>query len=227
MKQKSNITVDFHAHILPECDHGSDSVDVSVKQLKMAAEAGIKVICATPHFYPDRCNVKEFLSHRKHCFNKLKDVKIQNCPEIRPGAEVLVCENMDRMKDLELLCIKGTNYLLLEMPFYSWSDDLLDTVERLADRDDIRIVIAHADRYKPEDVECLIGMGLKLQLNADSLCSPFKSKKHLLKWIEQGHVMALGSDIHGTKTGYKHFIKCCTKYSEKLNCCKKIKGLSK
>ena len=47
-----DLTLDYHAHILPRCDHGSDGVETSLRQLAMAAEAGIRTVCATPHFYP-------------------------------------------------------------------------------------------------------------------------------------------------------------------------------
>ena len=43
--------IDFHAHILPRCDHGSDGWETSRQQLKLAREAGVEVICATSHFY--------------------------------------------------------------------------------------------------------------------------------------------------------------------------------
>ena len=49
-----DLTLDYHAHILPRCDHGSDGVETSLRQLAMAAEAGIRTVCATPHFYPHR-----------------------------------------------------------------------------------------------------------------------------------------------------------------------------
>ena len=225
MIQRNNVKIDFHSHILPKCDHGSDSVETSLKQLQLARDAGVKVVCATPHFYPNECNVKEFLKLRSHCYKKLMNSRDDDSPKVMLGAEVLVCDNMDKMDDLQLLCIENTDYLLLEMPFYNWPESIFETVERLAERQDFQIVIAHADRYKSEDIECLIDMGVKLQLNAKALCRPFK-RKHLLKWIDRGCVMALGSDIHGTKTGYKYFTKCCKKFGDKLNCCNKIKGLS-
>ena len=45
-----DLTLDYHAHILPRCDHGSDGVETSLRQLAMATEAGIRTVCATPHF---------------------------------------------------------------------------------------------------------------------------------------------------------------------------------
>ena len=56
-----DLTLDYHAHILPRCDHGSDGVETSLRQLAMAAEAGIRTVCATPHFYPHRENAAAFL----------------------------------------------------------------------------------------------------------------------------------------------------------------------
>ena len=35
--------IDFHAHILPGCDHGSDGWRTSRQQLKLAREAGVEV----------------------------------------------------------------------------------------------------------------------------------------------------------------------------------------
>ena len=49
MKEDSSmidLSLDYHAHILPGCDHGSSSVDMSLKQMDMAKEAGIQTICA-------------------------------------------------------------------------------------------------------------------------------------------------------------------------------------
>ncbi|MEE3459824.1 MAG: CpsB/CapC family capsule biosynthesis tyrosine phosphatase, partial [Candidatus Faecousia sp.] len=41
--------IDFHAHILPGADHGSDGLETSLRQLALAEEAGVDTIVATPH----------------------------------------------------------------------------------------------------------------------------------------------------------------------------------
>ena len=53
-----DITFDYHSHILPGCDHGSDGIKTSLKQIEMAKSVGIKTICATPHFYPHKESVE-------------------------------------------------------------------------------------------------------------------------------------------------------------------------
>ena len=64
---------DFHAHILPCADHGSDSVETSLWQLSSAANHGVTRIIATPHFYPHRHTVEAFSKRRDEAFNALKD----------------------------------------------------------------------------------------------------------------------------------------------------------
>ena len=156
-----DLTLDYHAHILPRCDHGSDGVETSLRQLAMAADVGIRTVCATPHFYPHRENAAAFLERRARCAAALP--RRPELPRILLGAEVLICDGMERLDDLPRLCLEGTNELLLEMPFYAWPSSLWDTLFALCERRDIRIVLAHADRYPKENIERLIREGIPAQ----------------------------------------------------------------
>ena len=200
-----DLTLDYHAHILPRCDHGSDGVETSLRQLAMATEAGIRTVCATPHFYPHRENAAAFLERRARCAAALP--RRPELPRILLGAEVLICDGMERLDDLPRLCLEGTNELLLEMPFYQWPEPIWETLYRLLERRDIRIVLAHADRYPPEDIERLIEDGVPLQLNAECLTKPLRRRRYL-SWIESGAVQYLGSDIHMLGKGYRDLEKC-------------------
>lgn len=202
-----DLSLDYHAHILPGCDHGSNSIAMSLKQIDMAKSAGIQTICATPHFYPHKESVVSFTSRRKETVANLFSQLSQEAPRILLGAEVLICDGMERLDGLRELCLEGTNELLLEMPFYRWSDSIWDTLYRLNDLRDIQIVIAHADRYPPEDIQQLISEGIPLQLNAESLRRPLHRRRYL-DWIQNGYVSYLGSDIHEFGPGYHDFYKC-------------------
>lgn len=202
-----DLSLDYHAHILPGCDHGSDSVAMSLKQIDMAKAAGIKTICATPHFYPHKESISSFLARRKQTADDLFAQLPADAPRILLGAEVLICDGMDRLSDLRSLCREGTNELLLEMPFYRWPEAIWDTLYRLNDLPEIQIVIAHANRYPAEDIHQLISEGIPLQLNAECFRKHFQRKRYL-DWVQKGYVSYIGSDIHEFGSGYQNFDKC-------------------
>lgn len=218
--------IDFHAHVLPRADHGSSSLETSLFQLDAARCYGVSKIIATPHFYPNSHALDLFLKRRENAYRTLMGTWCDSMPDIRLGAEVLLCENLNKLPGLEELCIYGTRTLLLELPFVSFEDSYVSTVDKIMAMD-IDIILAHADKYPKENIEKLRMLGARLQLNADSLAT-FRKKKHLYDWLEDGAVVALGSDIHGKDAkSYKKFlraldkipstaIKTISKYSEEL-----------
>lgn len=204
---KIDLTLDYHAHVLPGCDHGSDSVETSRKQLAMAAVAGVRTVCATPHFYPHRESIPSFLQRREASARLLRENLTADAPQLQLGAEVLICDGMERLDGLPRLCRSETNELLLEMPFYQWPEAIWDTLYALCERRDIEIVLAHAERYPPEAIEQLIRDNVALQLNSECLTRPLHRKRYLT-WIKNGSVKYLGSDIHMLGNGYRDFEKC-------------------
>ncbi len=202
-----DLTLDYHAHVLPGCDHGSDSVETSRKQLAMAAAARVRTVCATPHFYPHKESVPSFLQRREASARLLRENLTADAPQLQLGAEVLICDGMERLDGLPRLCRSETNELLLEMPFYQWSESIWDTLYALCERRDIKIVLAHAERYPPEAIEQLIRDNVALQLNSECLTRPLHRKRYLT-WIKNGSVKYLGSDIHMLGNGYRDFEKC-------------------
>ncbi len=209
--------IDFHAHILPRLDHGTRSSQVSMNQLRMMQNAGVDTVCATSHFYPQETLVERYLEARSASFERLLEVcGDMERPGIVLGAEVLICEGLDRMEGLEKLCLEGTDILLLEMPFSAnaWNDRLYRTVADIAERG-LTPVFAHVDRYPRRLVEPLFGMGFTAQLNAESL-SGLLRPRHLLQWIDDGVITALGSDLHGDRIdAYQPYMKVCVNLKER------------
>ena len=205
--------IDFHSHILPYADHGSSSIDVSMAQLTLALEHGVKRIILTPHYYPHRENPDNFISRRERCYKKLLENLTAELPDVRLGAEVLVCDNIEEIPGIDNLCIRGTKILLLELPFSDFSKSYITSVKSLIS-EGYQVVLAHADRYDPRDIDSLILVGAKIQLNADAFSTLFLSK-HIRRWLSDGHVCAIGSDIHGAdKNAYKRFIKAINKIKD-------------
>ena len=205
--------VDFHAHILPGADHGSGSTETSLFQLNSALSYGIHRIIATPHFYPHRHLIDDFIKRRDEAWKRLKP-KVPDGMEIKIGAEVLICPGIQNFPDIDKLFIEGTRSLLLELPFNRYEDYFAESVKEMREMG-IDVIIAHADRYFPDAVEKVLEAGARLQLNASSLDRVFKNKT-LYEWINNGDVIALGSDIHGKdEKAYKHFTQAIKKIKDR------------
>ena len=197
--------IDFHAHILPNADHGSDGLQTSLDQLKLLHNTGVDTVVATPHFYPHRHTCASFAEKITASCDTLSQ-RDGTAPNICLGAEVLYCDGIDHMEDLDGLCIKGTDLLLLELPTDVWERSLFDTVKQLTKK--YRVVLAHIDRYvhkQSEEIDFLLEMGALAQINASSLFS-FSTKRKLKPYIEEGLIVALGTDLHGAdKKACKYF----------------------
>jgi len=202
----SRMVVDFHAHILPGVDHGCRDLEEAISQCSLANKAGVDTIVSTPHFYPHKETLAHFLPRREAGYRQLCSALGIQKPEILLGAEVMVCEGLERMEKLKTLCIPGTKCILLEMPRRAWNDSLFRTVVAIRDQCGLTPVMAHVDRYEEADVERLFYNGIKAQLNAEGVCRLFK-RNHLLRWVAEEKIVALGSDIHGVETGYKYFLR--------------------
>ncbi len=206
--------VDFHAHVLPRADHGSSSLEDSLRQLELAKECGVTRIVATPHFYPHRDSVESFLARRDAAYRRLAG-SLDNSVEIIPGAEVLLCDNLESLPGFEKLCVSGTKTLLLELPFSDFTREHYYSVCEIL-KMGLEVVLAHVDRYPPENIEQLLGVGAAAQINVDSLAS-FGKRKKLYEWLERKCVVAIGSDIHGPdKRAYKRFLAAKKKISAYL-----------
>lgn len=195
---------DFHSHILPNADHGSSSVKTSLSQLRLAVSSGVTRIIATPHFYPHRHSVDGFIERRNEAYRQLVAAMSDSIPEIRLGAEVLLCPNMARMPGIDRLSVNGTKTLLIELPFNDFGREHINSVAGLI-MSGYDIILAHADRYEPKDIEAMLDLGVSLQLNASAITKFFR-KRAVSDWLNRGVVSAIGSDIHGEDaSAYKLF----------------------
>ncbi len=197
--------IDFHAHILPGADHGCSGAGESSRQLELAYRAGIDLVVATPHFYPDRETLGNFLARRAEAEAELRSLAPDR-PAVLVGSEATVCKGIDRLEGIEELCVAGTRCIVLEMPFTVWDGEYIETVRAVRDRLGLAPVMAHIDRYPAKEAAKLLEIGVCFQLNAEGVCRFFQ-RGRLFKLVDQGRVFALGSDMHGTRTGYAEYEK--------------------
>ena len=141
--------IDFHAHILPCADHGSDSVSTSLKQISLAKKAGISTIIATPHFYMNSDSLDKFVERREKSYNLLTDA-MKECGfniDIFKASEVSLQVDLFKLEDLKPLCVEKTNFMLVEMPMnVYWTNWHYDAIDELIARG-IEPIIAHINRY--------------------------------------------------------------------------------
>ena len=200
------MNIDLHAHFLPKADHGSDGIDTSLAQVLLAQEAGVDVLAATPHFYPAQDTIESFLHRRETCYAALRERLPQTAPKILLGAEVQLCKGLENLEQLPQLCYEGTNVLLLELPPMFSLKQYAHTLECLLYESNLTVVLAHVDRYDASLIDRLLADGFLAQLNASAFCH-FMSKRTALRRVKDGSVWALGSDLHGTQTGYTEFLR--------------------
>lgn len=191
--------IDWHSHILPKMDDGSRSEEESVRMLTMLASQGIDTVIATPHFYPDNESVQAFLQRREAAFERLKPYLTNNSPDILLGAEVRYYQGIGRMTEINKLRIEGSKLLLLEMPFSEWGEYVIRDLTELAGKGDIKIILAHIERYfsmqKRSMIERIAESGIFMQVNA-TLFGSFASRHKALKLLKSGYVQFIGSDCH-------------------------------
>lgn len=202
--------IDFHTHIIPGVDHGCASVREARRQLDILRAAKTDIAVATSHFYPHIHSINDYVSDIDEAISsvRLELGEIKLGISLAVGAEVLACETIDRMPDLDKLCIRGTRCLMLEMPACGdWDRLQLEAIKNLID-DGYKIILAHIDRYMrryESEIDRLIAMGAMAQVNADSLAT-LSLRKKMMGYIDGGYVFALGSDIHGSdKIPYRDF----------------------
>ncbi len=196
---------DIHSHILPGIDDGCRTVEESVRVLRGCYEQGIHQVCLTPHYYPVE-PASEFLARRDAAaqvlFERLKLVE-QPVPEIVLGAEVAYRPGLCHQEDLDALCIGKSRYMLLEMPFGKWGDEVVRTVRSICSVRSIVPILAHIERYIPMQEKKILmqvlEQGVLVQMNAECLLHPFTRGK-ARRMLDSGMVKLLGSDCHNMTT---------------------------
>lgn len=194
---------DWHCHVLPGMDDGSKSPEMSLEMLRRSAEQGIQVIAATPHYYP-RETVDHFLRRRERACMALMqaaaaDEGAARFPQLLLGAEVAYHTGLVYEESLPSLCIGDSNYILIEMPFYQWTPNILREVESIASVRGLQPVIAHLERYfkqeEEQTIEALLDSGMLIQMNVEYLLG-FFTYGRARRMLETGAVHLLGSDSH-------------------------------
>lgn len=182
-------------------DDGSPDMETSLDMLRMSAAQGVAVQVLTPHYYPWNESIEAFMVRRKASQNRLAARWDGGTPECEVGAEVAYFRGMSAA-DLHSLCVGGRDVLLVEMPFESWGNDVIDEIATLSLDRGYSVVLAHVERYMSyrgnlERIRNLGKLPLHFQVNAEAFLH-FRPRGIVLSLAREGNTLILGSDAHNT-----------------------------
>ena len=193
--------VDFHSHILPGIDDGSRNIEMTEKMLKMEKNSGITKIVATPHFYLSEQTLDSFLEKRAEAFEKTRPLAERMGVEIKLAAEVLYTGSLLE-NDLSKLCLEGTNYMMIELPYQRLTGQFINEFRSFAGSifPDIVLILAHAERYlnftDEDSIYEIMNTDMVVQLNSGDFKMFSKHTKFMYDLLKHDMAHLLGTDCH-------------------------------
>lgn len=190
---------EHHCHILPQMDDGSNSVKMSLEMISMMRSQGVERVIATPHFYAHREeSIERYLDKRQNALNKLIEAD-SSCKEIMLGAEVAIEHGISKLEGIERLRISDTNYILLELPYASFSHWILEEINDIACEYGLTPILAHIHRYldyySKAEMQQVLKTEAVLQFNNEAFGN-FKERRFVKSLIREGYPYIFGSDAH-------------------------------
>ena len=194
---------DIHCHILYGLDDGAENKEQMFDMLDSAYNAGIRLLCATPHHNPDY--FPYFPEKEAAAFETLSRYAGEKYPDmiLSRGNEVFVYSDVPSIVKESYSCLLSEKgHVLIEFsPLRSFkSIDL--TVNKLTHMGFIP-VMAHIERYSALDmkkIEGLRDMGAVITVNSGSICgnNGKKAMRLVHKLIKRGLVDIVASDAHSS-----------------------------
>ncbi len=189
--------IDFHSHILPAIDDGSQDVETSLKMLDLSRQNGVDTVVLTPHCHPrSQEHIDKFLERRDNAFKTLSSLVTEELPQLIPASEIRIYQDFHKYKRLDELCISGTNYILLEMPYELWKDYAFEEIYQLT-RLGFKPIMAHLDRFLDQQKHFreIFSLGSLVQMNTSAFLETATRKK-MADFFMAGHIHVIGSDTH-------------------------------
>jgi protein-tyrosine phosphatase len=198
--------LDFHNHIIPGVDHGSESLEQSLAALAKMWKQGITHVITTPHFLASTVKDPEFesvMGRIDTCWSRLVESARENLPQLKldRGVELALDDPSPLATDPRLR-LAGGRFMLVEFP---WFTIPLNSVQALIHlkASGVTPIVAHPERYENIDPHMEIfrewkQAGAFLQLNAGSLVGAYGDRVEGNAWrvLEAGLADYLSSDYH-------------------------------
>ncbi len=214
--------LDIHSHILPAVDDGAKDIETSIELLQMLKEQGVTAVIATPHFYPNADNAEEFLQYTNEAYNLLRRAMLgKELPKVFLGCELRYFNGMGKSRDINQFLIRGTNYLLLELPYGApVTKTVLEDIMALSENQGLKPILAHIERYYRvkgfKKLLRLVSDGYALaHINADGITGK-EETKICEKLIKGGYISFVASDTHSVLNRPPKIKEALDKITERL-----------
>jgi protein-tyrosine phosphatase len=199
--------IDLHCHILPGVDDGARTIEDSVAMARMAAAAGTKTICATPHMLHPQFHVPGDVARAK-----LAEVRAAVAAASIP-IEIVLAGEIHWSTDVEaglasgelIPYCKDRCYILFELPMSHVPAATREVMWKFQ-LAGIFPVLAHPERNadferNPDLIHEYRDAGIPCQITAMSLAGDFgrRARKVSERWLEEGAIDLLASDGHSAR----------------------------
>jgi len=191
--------IDIHTHILHNCDDGSDSLELSVKQITNMIDKGVTDIVLTPHYMNSYVQTDSKIINKqfKELLKATADLEIN----LHKGGEIFLNPGVDK-KISQKLCIGDSSYILVETNMSDFTPDIYEILFQLV-RKGFKPILAHPERYNyiindPDMAVDFLHRNIYLQVNAGSILGLYGNKIAKTAWylIDNGLAHFIASDNH-------------------------------
>lgn len=197
--------IDFHNHVLPNVDDGSNSLEMSLSMLECAANQGITDVINTVHYQHPKVELEDISHERISSKIKILQSKLDenSIPiNLHLGAEVFFLPNLNKIKSDPLATFNNFKYMLIEFQVHQLPETHIKHLFDLK-MSGVTPIIAHPERYKyiQDDVSIVLDWlktGCLIQIDAGSPLGLLGKSSKLCseKIIKNGWAHFLGSDAH-------------------------------
>lgn len=219
-------TIDIHSHILWQVDDGPGDFETTRAVLESALENGVTTIVATPHINrDDNKDIPATMKKVEEKFHECQDYIGQNKLPLKLvlGYEVYFSYDILKLPDhhLKALAINNTSYILIELPFDTFSPGILNGLYDIRKKG-LDPIIVHPERDQafmdnPELLIEMVNKDMLVQINSGSILghNGKEARKLTLKLLKAGLVHFIATDTHDRARHYQD-LKTCRETVAKL-----------
>ena len=212
---------DVHNHMIYGVDDGAKDEAASMKLLEIAYKNDTRIICFTPHVYPEYFGDNaEMIVER---FGQLKEKAAGQYPdlELYLGSEIRYTPStLNWLRDNKAFPMNGTNTVLLEFVSGDGAGTIIKAVSQLLNRG-YRPVIAHPERYPKfcseyREIDRMKYDGVLIQCDSGAFTGDFgfgqKQKSRAL--LKRGLVDLIATDAHSVDGRNSDLSRCAAYVSD-------------